>query len=48
MKAIVQDEYGSPSMKHHRAVVTRHGGPDVLQVREMSSSLWNIITNLAN
>jgi len=34
MKAIVQDEYGSPGMKHHRVVVTRHGGPDVLQVLE--------------
>ena len=34
MKAIVQDEYGSPGMKHHRVVVTRHGGPDVLQVVE--------------
>jgi NADPH2:quinone reductase len=32
MKAIVQDEVGSPGMKHHRVVVTRHGGPDVLQV----------------
>jgi NADPH:quinone reductase-like Zn-dependent oxidoreductase len=34
MKAIVQDEYGSPSTKHHRVVVTRHGEPDVLQVVE--------------
>jgi NADPH:quinone reductase-like Zn-dependent oxidoreductase len=34
MKAIVQDEYGSPGMKHRRVVVTRHGGPDVLQVVE--------------
>jgi len=34
MKAIDQDEYGSPGMKHHRVVVTRHGGPDVLQVLE--------------
>jgi NADPH:quinone reductase-like Zn-dependent oxidoreductase len=34
MKAIVQDEYGSPGTKHHRVVVTRHGGPDVLQVVE--------------
>jgi NADPH:quinone reductase-like Zn-dependent oxidoreductase len=34
VKAIVQDEYGSPGMKHHRVVVTRHGGPDVLQVVE--------------
>jgi NADPH:quinone reductase-like Zn-dependent oxidoreductase len=34
MEAIVQDEYGSLGMKHHRVVVTRHGGPDVLQVVE--------------
>ena len=34
MKAIVPDEYGSPDMKHRRVVVTRHGGPDVLQVVE--------------
>jgi NADPH:quinone reductase-like Zn-dependent oxidoreductase len=34
MKAFVQDEYGSPGMKNHRVVVTRHGGPDVLQVVE--------------
>jgi NADPH2:quinone reductase len=34
MKAITQDEYGSPGMKYHRVVVTRHGGPDVLQVVE--------------
>ena len=34
MNAIVQDEHGSPGMKHHRVVVTRHGGPDVLQVVE--------------
>jgi NADPH:quinone reductase-like Zn-dependent oxidoreductase len=34
MKAIVQAEYGSPGVKHHRVVVTRHGGPDVLQVVE--------------
>jgi NADPH:quinone reductase-like Zn-dependent oxidoreductase len=33
MKAIVQDEYGSPG-RHHRVVVTRHGGPDVLRVVE--------------
>ena len=32
MKAITQDKYGSPGIKHHRVVVTRHGGPDVLQV----------------
>ncbi|MEJ2738164.1 MAG: medium chain dehydrogenase/reductase family protein [Anaerolineae bacterium] len=34
MTAIVQDDYGSPGMKHRRVVVTRHGGPDVLQVVE--------------
>jgi NADPH:quinone reductase-like Zn-dependent oxidoreductase len=34
MKAIVQDKYGSPGMKYRRVVVTRHGGPDVLQVVE--------------
>jgi NADPH:quinone reductase-like Zn-dependent oxidoreductase len=34
MKAIVQGECGSLGMKHHRVVVTRHGGPDVLQVVE--------------
>jgi NADPH2:quinone reductase len=34
MKTIVQNEYGSSGMKHHRVVVTRHGGPDVLQVVE--------------
>jgi NADPH:quinone reductase-like Zn-dependent oxidoreductase len=34
VKVIVQDEYGSPGMKNHRVVVTRHGGPDVLQVVE--------------
>jgi NADPH:quinone reductase-like Zn-dependent oxidoreductase len=34
MKAIVQEEYGSPSMKNHRVVVTQHGGPDVLQMVE--------------
>jgi NADPH:quinone reductase-like Zn-dependent oxidoreductase len=34
MKAIVQDEYGSPGMKHHRVVVSQHGGPDVLQMVE--------------
>jgi NADPH:quinone reductase-like Zn-dependent oxidoreductase len=34
MEAIVQDEYVSPGMKHHRVVVTQHGGPDVLQVVE--------------
>ncbi|MCJ7661976.1 MAG: medium chain dehydrogenase/reductase family protein [Anaerolineales bacterium] len=30
----VPDELGSTGMKHHRVVVTRHGGPDVLQVVE--------------
>ena len=34
MKAIVQNEYSSLGMKHHRVVVMRHGGPDVLQVVE--------------
>ncbi len=34
MKTSVQDEYGSPAMKYRRVVVTRHGGPDVLQVVE--------------
>jgi NADPH:quinone reductase-like Zn-dependent oxidoreductase len=34
MDAIVQDEYGSPGRKHRRVVVTRHGGPEVLQVVE--------------
>jgi hypothetical protein len=34
MKAIVQNEYGSPGMKYRRVVVTRHGGPEVLQVVE--------------
>lgn len=36
MKAIVQNESSSPGLKHHRVVVTRHGGPDVLQVVEES------------
>jgi NADPH2:quinone reductase len=30
--AIVQDDYGSPGMKHQRVVVTRYGGPDELEV----------------
>ena len=30
----VPDEHGSTGMKHHRVVVTRHGGPDVLQAVE--------------
>ena len=34
MKATVHNEYSSPGMKHHRVVVTRHGGPEVLQVVE--------------
>ncbi|HUV91900.1 MAG TPA: medium chain dehydrogenase/reductase family protein [Anaerolineales bacterium] len=34
MKETVQDEYGSPGMKNHRVVVSRHGGPEVLQVVE--------------
>ncbi len=34
MKTIIQDQYGSPGVKNHRIVVTRHGGPDVLQVLE--------------
>ena len=34
VNAIIQDEHGSPGMKHHRVVVTRHGGPDVLQAVE--------------
>jgi NADPH2:quinone reductase len=34
MKATVQEKYGSSGMKHRRVVVTRHGGPDVLQIVE--------------
>ncbi len=34
MKEAVQDEYVSTAMKNHRVVVSRHGGPDVLQVIE--------------
>jgi NADPH:quinone reductase-like Zn-dependent oxidoreductase len=34
VKANVQDEYGSPDTKYRRVVVTRHGGPEVLQVVE--------------
>jgi len=34
MKAMVQDEHGSHGRKYRRVVVTRHGGPDVLQVVE--------------
>ena len=32
MNTTVKDEYGSPGMKYQRIVVTRHGGPEVLQV----------------
>ena len=34
MEETVQDKHGSTAMKHHRVVVSRHGGPDVLQVIE--------------
>ena len=34
MNASAQDEVGSPGLKNHRVVVTRHGGPEVLQVVE--------------
>jgi NADPH:quinone reductase-like Zn-dependent oxidoreductase len=34
MEAIVQDVHGAPGMRSHRVVVTRHGGPEVLQVVE--------------
>ena len=34
MKATLQDEYGSPGMNNHRVVVSRHGGPEVLQLVE--------------
>jgi NADPH:quinone reductase-like Zn-dependent oxidoreductase len=34
MKAIIQEEHGSHDMKNHRVVVSRHGGPEVLQVVE--------------
>jgi NADPH:quinone reductase-like Zn-dependent oxidoreductase len=34
MKATAQDEHGSRDRKHRRVVVTRHGGPEVLQVVE--------------
>ena len=34
METAAQDEYGSVSTKHRRVVVTRHGGPDVLQMIE--------------
>jgi len=34
MKEVVQDEHGASELKHHRVVVSRHGGPDVLRVVE--------------
>jgi NADPH:quinone reductase-like Zn-dependent oxidoreductase len=34
MRGNLQDESGSPGRKNHRVVVTRHGGPDVLQLVE--------------
>ena len=34
MEAMVQGESSSPGKKYHRVAVTRHGGPDVLQVVE--------------
>ena len=34
METSVQDKHSSPGVKHRRVVVTRHGGPDVLQVLE--------------
>ena len=34
MSASVKDEYGSQGGKNHRVVVTRHGGPEVLQMVE--------------
>jgi NADPH:quinone reductase-like Zn-dependent oxidoreductase len=34
VKANVQEEYNSPDGKYRRVVVTRHGGPEVLQVVE--------------
>jgi len=34
MKSNVHDKYDSPGKKNRRVVVTRHGGPDVLQVLE--------------
>jgi NADPH:quinone reductase-like Zn-dependent oxidoreductase len=34
MRTTAQDEHGSPDGKHRRVVVTRHGGPEVLQVVE--------------
>jgi NADPH2:quinone reductase len=34
MNTTIQDEHSSAAMKHKRVVVTRHGGPEVLQVVE--------------
>jgi NADPH:quinone reductase-like Zn-dependent oxidoreductase len=34
VKGTPQDESGSPGTKNHRVVVTRHGGPEVLQLVE--------------
>jgi NADPH2:quinone reductase len=34
MSADVQDEHGFEGRKNHRVVVTRHGGPEVLQTVE--------------
>jgi NADPH:quinone reductase-like Zn-dependent oxidoreductase len=34
VKASIQEEYSSFDRKNHRVVVTRHGGPEVLQVVE--------------
>ena len=34
MEAMVQGESSSPGKEYHRVAVTRHGGPDVLQVVE--------------
>jgi NADPH:quinone reductase-like Zn-dependent oxidoreductase len=34
MKASVLDKHGSPDVKNRRVVVSRHGGPEVLQVIE--------------
>jgi NADPH:quinone reductase-like Zn-dependent oxidoreductase len=34
MKASVLDKHGSPDVKNRRVVVSRHGGPEVLQVVE--------------
>jgi len=34
MQATIRDEHNSNGMRHHRVVVTQHGGPEVLQVVE--------------